>query len=147
MMKNFLCIIALVAISFTANAQDGDLRIGANIGFTTGSGDSSFVIGGDIDYLFDVDSRFEVGAATGLAVVTTGNSIILPLAGAGRFHATNKIDLGLDMGYAIGINNAGNGFYFRPIFEYKLDNNISLRASYSGVDSGGFLNAGVMFRL
>ncbi|AUC14884.1 hypothetical protein BTO06_06925 [Tenacibaculum sp. SZ-18] len=146
-MKKILCIVALVAISFTANAQDGDLRIGANIGFTTGNGNSSFVIGGDVDYLFDVDTKFEVGAATGLVVITTGNSIILPLAGAGRFHATNKIDLGLDMGYAIGINNASNGFYFRPIFEYKLDNKISLRASYSGVDSGGFLNAGVMFRL
>ncbi len=146
-MKKFLLAVALIAISFSANAQDGKIRIGANLGFTTGSGDSAFVIGGDIDYLFNVDSKFEVGAATGLAVVTEGNSVILPLAGAGRFHATNKIDLGLDMGYAIGINNAGNGFYFRPIFEYKLDNNISLRASYSGIDSGGFLNAGVMFRL
>ncbi|WP_299837006.1 hypothetical protein [uncultured Tenacibaculum sp.] len=146
-MKKILCIVAFIAFAFNGLAQDGKLRIGANIGFTTGSGDSSFVIGGDVDYLFNVDSKFEVGAATGLAVVTTGNSIILPLAGAGRFKATNKIDLGLDMGYAIGINNAGNGFYFRPIFEYKIDSKMSFRASYSGVDSGGFLNAGIMFRL
>ncbi|CAM1343290.1 hypothetical protein [Tenacibaculum amylolyticum] len=146
-MKKIVFIIALIAVSFGANAQDGKLRIGGNIGFTTGSGDSSFVIGGDVDYLFNADSRFEVGAATGLAVITTGNGIILPIAGAGRFRATNDISLGLDMGYAIGINNAGNGFYFRPIFEYKLQRNISLRASYSGIDSGGYLNAGVMFSL
>ena len=146
-MKKILCIIAFVAFAFNGLAQDGKLRLGANIGFTTGNGDSSFVIGGDVDYLFNVDSKFEVGAATGLAVITTGNSIVLPLAGAGRFKATNKIDLGLDMGYAIGINNAGNGFYFRPIFEYKIDSNMSFRASYSGIDSGGFLNAGIMFNL
>lgn len=146
-MKKILCIVAFVAFAFNGLAQDGKLRLGANIGFTTGSGNSSFVIGGDVDYLFNVDSKFEVGAATGIAVITTGNSIILPIAGAGRFKATNKIDLGLDMGYAIGINNAGNGFYFRPIFEYKIDRNMSFRASYSGVDSGGFLNAGIMFRL
>jgi len=146
-MKKILCLVAFLAMASSAFAQDGKLRIGANIGFTTGSGNSSFVIGGDVDYLFNVDSRFDVGAATGLAVVTAGNSIILPLAGAGRFKATDKIDLGLDMGYAIGINNAGNGFYFRPIFEYKLQSNIALRASYTGVDSGGFLNAGVMFSL
>lgn len=146
-MKRIVFVIALVLASFSANAQDGKLRIGGNVGFTTGSGSSSFTIGGDVDYLFNVENRFDVGAASGLIVVTKTNGVILPVAGAGRFRATNDITLGLDMGYAIGLNNSGNGFYFRPIFEYKIDRNMAFRASYSGIDSGGYLNAGVMFNL
>ncbi len=146
-MKKFLCVIAFIAFAFNGIAQEGKLRIGGNIGFTTGNTNSSFVIGGDVDYLFNVDSKFKVGGATGLAIITEGSSIVLPLAGAGRFKASDKIELGLDMGYAIGISNAGNGFYFRPIFEYKLQQGIALRASYSGIGSGGYFNVGAMFDL
>ncbi len=145
-MRKIVFLMFLVAFAINSNAQDGQLRVGGHIGVTTNGG-SSFVVGGDVDYLFNAEDRFSVGAATGLAVVTDGNSIILPLAIAGRFHATSDIDLGLDMGYAIGINNSGNGFYFRPIFEYKLSNSVALRASYSGIGSGGYINAGFMFAL
>lgn len=145
-MRKIIFILTFLAIAIKVNAQDGRLRVGGNIGFTTGGG-SSFVIGGDVDYLFNIESKFSIGAASGLIVTTESNSVTLPLAGAGRFHATSNIDLGLDMGYAIGINNSGNGFYFRPMFEYKLTNTIAFRASYSGIGSGGYLNAGVMFAL
>ncbi len=147
-MKKFLCIVAILTLACKVNAQDGKLRVGGNLGFTTNGG-SSFVIGGDVDYLFNVESKFSVGGATGLIFIINDsfNQTFLPLAGSGRFHATNKIDLGLDMGYAIGLSNSGNGFYFRPMFEYKLGNGIALRASYSGIGSGGYLNAGAMFDL
>ncbi|WP_299679373.1 hypothetical protein [uncultured Tenacibaculum sp.] len=147
-MKKILCIIAFVAFAFNGLAQDGKLRLGANIGFTTGGNNSDLVIGADLDYLFNAENkRFQIGAASGLFVVTDFNGIVLPLAFAGRFDATDKINLGVDAGYGIGINNANNGFYFRPIFEYKLSSNIALRASYTGIGGGGYLNAGIMFNL
>ena len=37
-MKKVLCLVAFLAIASNAFAQNGKLRIGANIGFTTGSG-------------------------------------------------------------------------------------------------------------
>ncbi|WP_442266487.1 hypothetical protein ACSIGC_01900 [Tenacibaculum sp. ZS6-P6] len=147
-MKKILCIVAFVAFAFNGLAQDGKLRIGANIGFTTGGNNSEFVIGADVDYLFNTENkRFEIGAASGLFVTTESNGIVLPLAFAGRFNATDKINLGVDTGYGIGMNNANNGFYFRPIFEYKFASNMALRASYTGVGGGGYLNAGIMFNL
>lgn len=146
-MKKILSLIFVIGISFLAQAQGGDVNVGANVGLTTGSGNTSFVIGGDIEYLFDVESRFDVGAASGLIFVTDANAIILPLAVAGRFQATNLINLGLDMGYGIGLNKSGNGFYFRPIFSYALKKGIRLRASYTGIESSGYFNVGAMFDL
>ncbi|TYP99053.1 hypothetical protein C7447_102371 [Tenacibaculum adriaticum] len=146
-MKKIAFIFACIAISLTSYSQKGKVRIGANLGFTTGASNSLLAIGGDVDYLFTVDEKFEVGAATGLILVTDVNATLLPVAFAGRFNASNKIDLGVDVGYAVGINNTENGFYFRPMFEYKVGNKISLRASYSGIEDDGILNFGAMFGL
>ncbi len=145
-MKRILFIVTFLLVVLKMNAQDGKLRVGANIGFTTNGG-SSFVIGGDVDYLFNVESKFSVGGATGLIFTTDFDSVLFPLALAGRFHANSNVSLGLDMGYTIALTRDGNGFYFRPMFEYKLGNGIALRASYSGIGSGGYLNAGLMFRI
>lgn len=146
-MKKLLATILLLGATLIVNAQDGKLRLGPNIGLTTGGGDTVFVIGGDLEYLFDVEDKFEVGGATGAIFATEGNAIFLPLAASGRFNPSNDISIGLDLGYVIGLNQSGNGFYFRPIFGYNLNKDVQLRATYSGIESSGYFNVGAMFNL
>ncbi len=62
-MKKLLLAVAIVASVFTANAQEGEFNIGANVGLPTGnaSNTSSFVIGAEVNYLFEVSDEFKVG--------------------------------------------------------------------------------------
>lgn len=146
-MKKLLMSVLLLITTCFVNAQVGKVGLGANLGLTTGAGDTNFVLGADLQYLFEADTKFDVGGATGLIFETETNAIVLPLAVAGRFNATQEISFGLDLGYAIGINKSGNGFYFRPIFGYNLSEEIQLRASYSGIESSGYFNVGAIFNL
>ena len=45
--------------------------------------------------------------------------------------------VGLDLGYAVGINDGNDGgVYYRPMFGYNINEKIQLNASYRGVSLG-----------
>ena len=71
----------------------------------------------------------------------------MPIAAAGRYGISDKLTLGADIGYAIGLSPSGNdgGFYYRPMVVYSINENISLNLSYSGVEveGGAFTNIGL----
>lgn len=163
-MKKVLFIAALALLGFSnVNAQDGSFNVGANIGITTGDADVSYglMISAEANYLFEVADEFKVGPSVSyvnyfgktINGFDIDNASFIPLAAAGRFNASEKFDIGLDLGYGIGISPDGNdgGFYYRPLVGYKLNEQITLQAAYSGVsvDGGTFSNLaiGVMFAL
>ncbi len=81
------------------------------------------------------------------------NAAFIPLAAAGRFMASDKFTVGLDLGYGIGISPDGNdgGFYYRPMVGYSVGDNMMVQATYSGisVEGGTFANMalGIVFGL
>ncbi|MFY0604264.1 MAG: transporter [Flavobacteriaceae bacterium] len=159
-MKKLILVFALVLTSFGANAQ---FSVGASFGLPTGdvSDGYTFALGIDANYMFESESDFSYGVATGYLTyfgdeilgISIDNASFLPLAGALRYTASEKFTLGADLGYAIGLAPDGNdgGFYYRPMVSYALGENTSLNLSYSGVsvDGGTFSNVGlgVMFGL
>ena len=93
---------------FTANAQDGQFNTGANIGLPTGDASdlSSFSIGIEANYLFEVSDEFKVGASVSYVTylgksvtilgqsIYTDNSSVLPIAAAARYSVSENFVLG-----------------------------------------------------
>ncbi len=161
-MKKLLLAIAMVTFGITLNAQEGTFNVGANIGLPLGdAGDAySFSYGGEVNYLFGLSDDFELGAsfsylqflgkdqtftAGGTEVTVEGASVaFLPVAAAARYNVSEKFVLGADLGYAIGVDTGlDSGFYYRPMVGYKVMDNITLQATYSGI-SVNDTNVGVV---
>jgi hypothetical protein len=138
--------LLLSIINIYAQEHEPEINIGANLGITTNH-NTQIVVGLDGELLYQVDNNFKVGVATGLIFATENNGVLLPLAFSGRFKADTKFNLGLDLGYALPINNSSGSLYVRPMVEYRLSRKSNLKFSYSGLNSDGYLNVGIIFRL
>jgi len=154
-------------------AKTGGFKAGVNIGLPIGDANdyTSFNIGLDIAYLFEVADNLEVGALAGYThffgkdikfdfdggdlAKSSSNTIkfddvsFMPIAATGRYYFSDrKMYAGLDLGYAINVagDNVDGGLYFRPKFGYNLGK-VNLVGSYQyiGGDVVNFssINAGV----
>ncbi|NJW52631.1 hypothetical protein [Salinimicrobium oceani] len=165
-MKKFLCSIIFLALGFTSSYGQGDIRLGINAGIPVGdAGDiSNFNIGGDVAYLMGFGDTFQLGPMVGYTHffgedVDLGEGMgsfemddiqFLPIAATARFGLAG-LELGADLGYALGISDGNDGgFYYKPKVGFSLFG-LGLIASYTGisVDGGTFstVNLGLEFRL
>ena len=150
-----LFLVAAIAVFGISNtyAQTG-LEVGVNFALPVGDADdySTFTLGFDVAYLFEVSENFNAGIASGFTNAFgdsynfLGQSYdyddvqFIPVAAAGRFYPTENLYLGGDIGYAIGVNTGNDGgFYYRPRIGYSLTEMIGVNVSYTGIsfDGGG----------
>lgn len=161
-MKKLFLTVVMAVFGIGAFAQGGTFGAGINFGFPTGDASDfyTFNLTVEVNYLFEVSEAFDVGPSLSYAHyfgdsvdITTFGSVdiddasFLPIAAAARFNASEKFEIGGDIGYAIGLSPDGNdgGFYYRPLVGYNVTDNIMIQASYSGisVDGGTFSNFGI----
>ena len=150
-MKKVLIIAVMMLGVVGLQAQEG-FRAGINVALPVGDASdvSSFSLGLDVNYLWEVAESFDAGLAagftnafgkeidTGVGSVSIDDVQFLPIAAAGRFHATDQIRLGADLGYAIGISDGNDGgFYYRPMVGYGLSEKMELNLSYTGISLDG----------
>ena len=158
-----VAIFAIFGLS-TVNAQ-GVFNGGINIGIPSGDADnvSSFVLGGELNYMFPVSEGFTLGPSVavshffGKEVTVLGTTFkqdatFLPIAGAARFNVSDSFVLGGDIGYALGLDSGNDGgFYYRPVIGYKIGDTTQLNVSYSNVNvnsaNWASISLGVMFGL
>lgn len=157
MKKTILVIVTVFIAGFTANAQDrSSFKAGLIAGIPVGDATnvSSFAIGLDAAYHWGVSEVFDVGLATGF-INAFGDNIdasvgdveiqaefedfqFLPLAASVRIYPTYQFKLGVDAGYAVGINEGNEGgLYYRPLIGYNITGNTELNVSYVAVDNNG----------
>ena len=151
-MKKFVLIASLLLFGATLQAQEG-LNVGINFGLPVGDASdfSSFSLGVDANYLWNVTESLDVGVATGFtnafgktieilgAEFDAEDVQFIPIAAAGRYHVTDRFRAGADIGYAIGINDGNDGgFYYRPILAYGLTDAVEMNFSYTGISLDGF---------
>jgi len=169
-MKKVLLIAALAVFGLgVSNAQEEGLKLGVTAGLPIGdAGDvSTFGIGLDVSYLWEVGDGFLVGATTGYQHFfgDSGEESFMgisykfeyddfqfiPLAASARYYFSDEFFAGADLGYAIGLNDGNDGgFYYRPKVGYGFGN-IAVHASYAGVSMDGFtfsyIGVGIEFGL
>jgi hypothetical protein len=150
-MKKFGLIVCLLVFGTALQAQEG-LNVGINFGLPVGDASdiSSFSLGLDANYLWNVAESVDVGVATGFtnafgktidilgAEFDADDVQFIPIAAAGRYHITESFRAGADIGYAIGLNDGNDGgFYYRPILAYGFNQNMEVNFSYTGISLDG----------
>lgn len=157
-MKKLFLFFFIASMGFTVNAQK--ISLGANVGIPTGdiSDASNFQAGADLAYRFTAIPLIDVGPMIGYSrfFVKDSNTPFgsfgvddvqfMPIAASGRVNLP-MLFVGLDLGYAIGLNSGNDGgMYYRPQIGVSLAL-LRLIASYQGIsmDGGnvGSINLGV----
>lgn len=156
-MKKLLFIIAIVVLSITSvNAQT--FKIGASAGVAASdAGDiSDWALGVDAYYYFtDVDAIVEIGVNAGFRNFFMSDDAFedgqfLPLAAAARLKLFGILSGGVDLGYALGINDGNDGgFYYKPVVGIDIADTIELTASFESISNDGVtwgnINVGILF--
>lgn len=155
-MKKVLILFVFSFLVTTAVFSQGNFRFGVNAGIPVGDVEdySSFHLGTDVAYMFNVVELLDVGPMVGYSHFFGEEDLddvqFLPLAASGRF-GLSSFYLGADLGYAVGLQDGNDGgFYYRPLVGYKFGK-LGIAASYEGisVDGGTFssINLGIEFGL
>lgn len=137
MKRSILVFASLLAGLVSMNAQ-GDFRAGAHVGIPVGdtSDFTSFTIGGDVSYLWTVADNFSAGISTGVSTYPGKddfeNYSFIPLAASGRVDFSEMWFGGLDLGYAIPLEDAEGGFFYQPKIGYT-NGEFDLFAYYQGI--------------
>ena len=120
MKKSFLTILVLLSLCFEVQAQQEGLRLGTHIGLpmSDASDVSSFHLGVDASYLFDVTENLAVGAATGYSTFFSKNDFdnysYVPVAASVRGAFSWSIFYTADLGYAVALEDgAKGGLYYQ----------------------------------
>ncbi|WP_407480870.1 hypothetical protein [Elizabethkingia meningoseptica] len=162
-MKKNLLIGAFALLGFAASAQTqgkGNFKLGAHIGLPTGNlaDQTSFNLGADVAYLFNIDGKFKAGITTGYShYFAKGDELnyylpgygnirikytdtgIIPVAATAQYNFVPNVFFGADLGYAFfvtGGNGVTGAFYFQPKVGYQLNNN-EFYLSYKGMSKDG----------
>jgi len=177
MKKQILILVALFGFTLSINAQS-NFELGINAGVPVGNvvkKFTSFTAGIEANYYFlYLNDNFKVGASAGylffkgksgekegnpIDAVSYSDTHFLPLAANFRYNIADKLVLGTDLGYGVGLSPKGNqgGFYIRPSLGYRITDKATLQASFSNIDvkdgtdksqyEFGSLSLGVIFNL
>jgi hypothetical protein len=165
-MKKLNFSLLLMFIGFMAFGQG--FRAGVNIGIPTSDTQDlhSFVLGVDLNFLWEVSANMNFGIAAGYSnffgeevdfgsfgIVDIDDAGFLTLAGAGRLILSDQFVIGADVGYALAItpDDSEGGFYYMPNLGYNLSEVSQITVSYRHIetddDSFVALLAGINFSL
>lgn len=151
-MKKITLFTLAVFFGLSFAQAQGDFKAGIHAGLPIGdAGDlATFSIAVDLGYLFDLSDQFQAGPTvgyshsfgdnidTGIGTVEIDDVQFIPIGGAGRFHVSDEFSLGLDLGYALGVNDGNDGgFYYSPRAAYSLSDKVDLVLAYRGISENG----------
>jgi len=164
MKKIVLAAIAVLTFGW-ANAQDGKFKVGVHAGLPMGDFKDFYSVnlGLDAAYMWEVADKFSVGATTGFSTylakehtytglvmtpfptlteikVKGKNASFIPVAGTAQYSLTDKLFVGVDLGYAISVGEGDGGFLYQPKFGYQNEK-IELYASYKGISNEGSISS------
>ena len=165
-MKKIVLFSLTMLLGLSLVQAQSDLRAGINLGLPIGdAGDfATFAIAVDLGYLLEISDDFEAGPTIGYShsfgdeIDTVVGSVdvddvqFIPIGGAARFGLSDEFNLGVDLGYAIGVNDGNDGgFYYAPRASYAVSEALAIVLAYRGVSLDGgswdILSLGIEFGL
>ncbi len=169
MKKTILILLVFLGVGLSVNAQS-NFEVGINAGLPVGNVVEKFTdytVGFEANYYFLYLNNLKVGASAGYLffkgkndkTVSYENTQFLPVAASFRFTIADRLVLGTDVGYGIGLSPKGNegGFYIRPSLGYNITSGTTLQASFYSIDAKdktdtsqyefGSISLGLVFRL
>lgn len=145
MKKLFFVLVTVFAFGF-ANAQEGEPKIGVNLGFPVGDASdfTSISFGADIAYLWSVAPQFKAGLTAGYLNYTgkkehgekRDNLGFIPIAATAQYSLAPEFFVGADLGYALGVSpsESKGGFYYLPKVGYQT-NLFEAYVGYKGISN------------
>lgn len=137
-MKRLTLVFACMLTGLLSMNAQGDFRAGAHLGIPVGDASdfTSFTIGADVSYLWPVSDMFSAGISTGVSTYPGKddfeNYSFIPLAATGRVGFSEMWFAGLDLGYAISIEEGDGGFFYQPKIGWT-SGEFDLFAYYQGI--------------
>lgn len=163
-MKKLLLLFSVICFGSGSLHAQGDFKLGINGGLPVGDIEdySSFQLGADAAYLFGISNVAQVGPMIGYSRffaedvdmgfgnIDMEDISFLPIAASGRF-GLGIVFLGADLGYAVSLDDGGEGgFFYRPKIGVGVGG-FSVIGSYQGISNDGesisSINIGVEFGL
>lgn len=157
MKKLFFTVLFLTAFGGIVQAQQKGLRLGAHGGIplSDASDVSSFNLGLDASYLFDLTENIALGGATGYSTFFSkddfDNYSYVPVAVSLRGAFSWSIFYTADVGYAAALeSDAKGGLYYQAKLGWAFDK-FDVFAFYKGIDADNSslqaIGAGVAYKL
>ena len=136
MKKFYLFLVSFLFVVTLTNAQQ--VNLGLNAGLVTGDfkGATDYSLTLEASYLYEISDKFHLGAIAGISNYFTAidggsDEQYVPLALALRVPIAERFSLGVDLGYAFTLDDAGeDGFYYSPRLSLKLNKALALTAAY-----------------
>jgi len=120
-MNRLILVFACMLTGLLSMNAQGDFRAGAHLGLPMGdtSDFTSFTIGADLSYLWNIDDMFSAGISTGVSTYSGKDDFesysFIPLLASGRAEFSEMWFGGLDLGYAIALEeDTDGGFFYQP---------------------------------
>ncbi|MGI9546919.1 MAG: hypothetical protein ACR2MM_06775 [Flavobacteriaceae bacterium] len=151
-MKNLLSAVLFTLLTAGLYAQEG-FKIGFQGGIPIGDFDDqvSLAIAADIGYVWALGEMVDLGVASGFIngftdkfdaeseLADLPNVQFVPAAASLRFWPTNSVSIGINGGYAVGINDGNDGgLYARPLIGYLFSTYTEINVSYTYVSLENF---------
>jgi hypothetical protein len=145
-MKKAILLLGFFVFGVQSSFSQGDFVLGVNVGLPTGDVKdySNFDVGADVAYLFGLAEIVKVGPTAGYMHFFSEDGEdddlsfeesdfqFIPVGAAGRVDLIFLV-AGLDLGYAIGVNDGNDGgFFYRPKIGFSLAM-LNIVASYTNI--------------
>lgn len=141
MKKLFFTVLLAVGVCTMAQAQQKGLRLGVHAGIplSDASDVSSFNLGVDASYLFDINENIALGAATGYSTFFSKddfeNYSYIPVAVSARGAFSWSIFYTADLGYAVALEeDAKGGLYYQGKLGWAFSK-VDVFAFYKGIEA------------
>ncbi len=162
-MKKLILVLTCAFLGMGLQAQEGfKLGIHGGLPIDDFNDNVSLMLGFDTGYMYALGEVVDLGVMTGFIhgfaekfdsdtiVAGLPNMQFIPMAASIRVWPSNSISLGVDGGYALGINEGNDGgLYYKPILGYLMGPYTEVNFSYTTVDMDDVkwnsLNIGILY--
>ena len=101
------------------------------------------MFGAESDFKFGLSASYLAFSGKTIDEIDFGNYAWLPIATVLNYNVSDKLTVGSDVGYGVGLSpeGLGGGFYLRPNITYAVGDRTSFNLNYSSISDDGSISS------